>query len=423
MFGSLVRRERRPIWGALSFIFAVGIGLSIWSALDAREKATQDASTEAKLVAQTELAPMLQTRDLIAPVTAERAAQLGSGIESTITSVTPIEGIRLYSSLGRVLYADEPQLLGTRPSYLRDLTFEVANGEAQSIVRDGTLQTYVPVWLNPNSTVAVAEVSQAYGPIISEATAIWYRNAAIAGGLFVLTFGMVLAASRAKARVAAPVQVYQAAPSRKATKGQPAPAAGSPMYQHAGFRELEAQRQEATRRAEVAEQNFMGVQQQLKATLTQLKELEGRLAMNETQTSTNDGELQALRDQLKDTAERLHKAELDNNALRERMTLRQQELEEAQRAAAEMVSDTDKAELRTRLAAADERAAELVRQIEKLESELEYTNTKFHMTKLSEALREFDTDDIEIESDEDESFEHPVVIRNKSGRTTPQKVR
>jgi chromosome segregation ATPase len=257
---------------------------------------------------------------------------------------------------------------------------------------------------------------------VAEATAPWFRYGALAGGLFLLTFGMVLASSRAKARVAPPVQVFQPAPARRATKGQPAPAPDAPLYQHAGFRELEAQRQEAARRAEVAEQNFMGVQQQLKATLTQLKELEGRLAMNETQSSTNDGELQALRDQLKDTAERLHKAELDNNALRERMTLRQQELEEAQRAASEMEGSADTAELRARLTAADERAAELVRQIEKLESELEYTNNKFHMTKLSEALREFDTDEIEIESNDDESFEHPVIIRNQ-GRTSPQKVR
>jgi hypothetical protein len=422
MFGWLARRERRPLWGAFSLIFAAGIAVSVWSAFDARDAATREATTEAKLVAQTELAPMLQTRDLVAPATEERAAQLGSGIESSITSVTPIDGVRLYSSLGRVLYADEPQLVGTRPSYLRDLTFDVANGNATSVVRDGALQTYVPVWLNPNSTVIVAELSQAYGPIVAEATAPWFRYGALAGGLFLLTFGMVLASSRAKARVAPPVQVFQPAPARRATKGQPAPAPDAPLYQHAGFRELEAQRQEAARRAEVAEQNFMGVQQQLKATLTQLKELEGRLAMNETQSSTNDGELQALRDQLKDTAERLHKAELDNNALRERMTLRQQELEEAQRAASEMEGSADTAELRARLTAADERAAELVRQIEKLESELEYTNNKFHMTKLSEALREFDTDEIEIESNDDESFEHPVIIRNQ-GRTSPQKVR
>ena len=145
--------------------------------------------------------------------------------------------------------------------------------------------------------------------------------------------------------------------------------------------------------------------------------------MNETQNTTNGGELQVLRDQLRETSERLHKAELDNNALRERMTLRQQELEEARGVAAEMQNQGDAAELRTRLLAADERAGELVRQIEKLESELEYTNNKFHMTKLSEALREFETDDdLEIEA-ADELFDHPVIIRNRSGHTTPQKVR
>jgi chromosome segregation ATPase len=195
-----------------------------------------------------------------------------------------------------------------------------------------------------------------------------------------------------------------------------------PIYEHAGFRAIEEQRQDAERRSRALEENFQAVQKRLKDVVAQNKELEGRLAMNETQNSTNDGELQALRDQLRKTSERLHETELDNNALRERMSLRQQELDESRRMLVEVRGGSEAPELRMRLEAAERRTEELLQQVERLEGELEYTTTKFHMTKFSEALRGFQQDDLEIE-EEDDLFEHPVVIRNTPGQPSHEKVR
>jgi chromosome segregation ATPase len=166
----------------------------------------------------------------------------------------------------------------------------------------------------------------------------------------------------------------------------------------------------------VAEENFRSTQKQLKATLAQLKDLEGRLSMNETQTTSHDAEVQTLRDQLRETAERLHRAELDNNQMRERMALRQQELEAARDAlAAAKVEDADA--IRQALDGAENRVIELTRHLEKVEAELDYTQSKFHMTKLSEALREFDNDELQIQEDDDR-YPHGVTIRNRSGATT-----
>jgi len=164
------------------------------------------------------------------------------------------------------------------------------------------------------------------------------------------------------------------------------------------------------------------VQKRLKEALAHVKELEGRLAMNEAHNGTNDGELTALRDQLRETSERLHQAELDNNAIRERMSLRQQELDEARRMLSQIRTGGDD-ELRARLEAADRRAAEMERELDKLASELGTTTAKFHVTKFTQALRELENDtDLEIEQ-EDDLFEHPVIIRNVSGQSAPQKVR
>jgi chromosome segregation ATPase len=191
----------------------------------------------------------------------------------------------------------------------------------------------------------------------------------------------------------------------------------SAVYQHSRFRVIEEQRQDVQRRAEAAEENFRSVQKHLKETLAQVKQLEGRLAMNETETTTNDGELQALRDQLRETSERLHKAEIDNNALRQRMTLRQQELDEARQFLPTAGTTIDPAELKSRLEEAEIRTAEMSHEIERLESELEYTNSKFHMTKLSEALREFDND---LE-EPTEVEEPPIVIHSVSAPSKHQR--
>ncbi|HEX6330748.1 MAG TPA: hypothetical protein VF129_05600 [Actinomycetota bacterium] len=80
-----------------------------------------------------------------------------------------MDGVRLFSPLGRILYAEQSKVMGTRPSYLRDLTFRVAGGDVQRLVRGGKLLTYVPVWLTPGGPVAVAELSQPLGSLQSEA--------------------------------------------------------------------------------------------------------------------------------------------------------------------------------------------------------------------------------------------------------------
>jgi predicted nuclease with TOPRIM domain len=130
-------------------------------------------------------------------------------------------------------------------------------------------------------------------------------------------------------------------------------------------------------------------------------------------TSTTDGNLQALRDQVRDTSERLHKAEIDNNALRERLALRNTQLEEINgKLLAMRRSDAELNELRTRVATAERRAAEMEHEVERIETELDDTASRFHLTKLSEALREMDNEVI-VEED-DELYIHPRLIIGQS---------
>ena len=352
---------------------------------------------------------MLQPRDLMAPIIGQRAEDLAAGIDRAITSVSTVDEVRIYTEVGRILYAEDPSLVGTRPSYLRDLTFEVANGQTVSRIRAGLMQTYVPLWLAPGGETVVAELSQAYDPIVAGVAGGWNRLGLVTGGLLLLTLGMVVVTTRASAIHPMAVQVY-------------GKAVVPPQANRADLRAQEEQRRQADERAKAADERYRTVKEQLREQVEKVRELEGRIAMDDMQTTTNSGELQVLRDQLRDTAERLHKAELDNNALRERLALRQQELETAKHRAAAARADGDMTELKERLEAAERRASEMSRDMEKIEAELEYTTGRFHLSKLSEALREFDNDEESIDIDEeDDLYEHPVVLR--STVATHRKVR
>ena len=123
-------------------------------------------------------------------------------------------------------------------------------------------------------------------------------------------------------------------------------------------------------------------------------------------------ELERLREQVTQTSLRLQQTEVDNERLRERMAFRHRELDDLRRQLAETApSPEETEELRQRLVTVENAAAALARELERVEKELEVTRNRFHMAMLSEALREFDNDAIEISNDEDE-LDHAVIIRD-----------
>jgi predicted nuclease with TOPRIM domain len=131
-----------------------------------------------------------------------------------------------------------------------------------------------------------------------------------------------------------------------------------------------------------------------------------------TFTTSPRHELERLRAEVNETSDRLQQTEVDNESLRERMAFRHRELEELRRQLSETAPSSEETEeLRLRLVTAENAAAALARELGRVEKELEVTRNRFHMAMLSEALREFDNDAIEISNDE-EQLDHTVVIRD-----------
>ncbi|MEX2421585.1 MAG: hypothetical protein WD670_07180 [Actinomycetota bacterium] len=416
MLGSLARRQRRPLWAWLAFAMVVAVAVSLFNASRGRSAAIAEAEIDAKLTAQTELATLLEPRDLETPVTGERAVELSTAIGSQITSVSRIDEVRIYSSVGRILYADDPSIVGTRPSYLRELTFEVANGDPESHARGGMLQTFVPIWLAPDGVVVVAEMSQPLDPVTSTASGPWNTVALACGGFLLGAIAMIVVTSVARsATLPGPVYDYG---SRSGSRAQPTGAGTAPArIQQPGVREIQELHHMAEGRARAAEQDLRSVRTQLKDAMAQVSELELVIAT----PSTGQQECEGLRERFRETSERLNLIEMDNTALRERLHLREQELEEARsqiRAAGS--APAGMAELKQRLEGAEVRASDMAREMKRIETELDDTTTRLHMSKLSEALREIDNDDIESE---EPSHAARVVVEHQPGITTPEKVR
>jgi len=374
MLGSVATRERRGFWGTASFLLVIGIGASLYFAQAARGSATDEAARLARLTAQTQLAPLLTDSDLQAPITGERYDELAAAIERDITTAGPVEQVTIWSSVARNLYDVDPALVGARSSYLQQLTFEVANGEPRTDVVDGMLRTFVPLWLQPGGTVVVAEMDQAFGPIAAQANAPWYRLAlglaiglAIALSIYALTF---LSSTRGASRETAYVP---SRPSERPRDLNP-PDGSSPAYTQAGFRQLEEARQTAEARAAAAEENYRGLQADFKTMLENLKILETNLASYESSATKAEREVETLRAQVRDSAERIGTLEDDGNAMRERLKLRERELGTAQ----------------AQLDEAEAKAKQAERELERTLIELQTLESRFHMSKLSEALRDLD---------------------------------
>ena len=425
MVGTLVRRERRPLWVALTLITAVAAATAAWFGGRARADAIREASVDARAVAQTDVAATLAPRDVLTPMTGDRGRAFRTELERSVLSNGTYDRVRIYGEAGRVLSAEIPTLVDTRPAGTVSIVHQAAGGHVQTRTVDGTLSTYVPIWLSTDGPVAVVELSQPAGPIEGAAAGPWNVAMVALGIVSLLCLAMTAVTARAprRQRADAGATLYRPAiPRRPSAPVEPsAPAAakdGPSVFGVDERRLLEEQLASAEARATAAEESFRTVQAQLKAALVELKDLEGRLAVIDQERATTSAELATLRDQVRETSERLHKADIDNNAMRERLALRQQDLDEARHELEVIRSSAgDTAELTVRLETAENAAAALSRELERVEAELDRTRPAFQLSKLSEALREFEDDSIGITigEEEDDLYEHPVTIRNGTG--------
>jgi len=309
---------------------------------DARAASVADAAGRARLIAQTKLAPMLAESDLDSPVGSQRYKTLETAVKRTILKRSDVEQVTIWSDVGRVLFAQDDKLIGTKPTYIRNFVYGVANGTTQTQVESGTLKTFTPIWRQPGGTVVVAELDQPFGPLAGTAGRVFMPAALVLGlgslvcwVLFAMTWrsgGGGAARSSLVQPAAAPGRVGPAPTPTGAQALGPVMAAAPPSVvkrvssanaeaakPDPGLREVEQARSDAEQRARAAEDRLTRLQLQHKQAMERLQALEARLSVAAAAPKQSQEELRALRDQVRESAERLHSAEAENEQLRARL--------------------------------------------------------------------------------------------------------
>jgi hypothetical protein len=324
----------------LAVVLAAGAVLAFVHASDERGRAIADAASHARVIAETRLAPLLQESDLTAPITGARYDAVAAAVERTIFHRTGVRELTIWSDVGRILFAQDQAAIGTRPTFIRDLVYGVANGTTLARTESGTLKTFTPIWRQPGGAVAVAELDQPLGPVAGSAgrlstlaalalgfgsLACWAlvalalrpRATAAAAGPSFAEPGLRRTASAGGARALGPVMA--AAPPSVVKRVTQAATPAPPTARDAGVREAEKARTEAEQRARAAEERLNRLQLQHKQAMERLEALEARLSVAAAAPKHAQEELRALRDQVRESAERLHTAETENQRLRARL--------------------------------------------------------------------------------------------------------
>jgi hypothetical protein len=315
-----------------------GASFAYLRASSEHDGAVSEASRRARLTAQTKVAPLLTETDLEEPITGARYDSVSAAVQHAVLDRTSVEDVTLWSDVGRVLFARDEGLVGTRPTYIRDFVYGVANGATQTKVETGTVKTFTPIWREAGGSVVVAELDQALGPIAGSAGRT-FTLAALALGLGALACWVLFALTwRSGAPTSPPgPPMFKAGPRGAQASGTGAYAIGpvlgaagpgtaarvrasvEPTKTDAGLREAERARSDAEARARAAEERLARLQLQHQQAMDRLQALEARLSVAAAAPKHTQEELRVLRDQVRESAERLLTAETENEQLRARL--------------------------------------------------------------------------------------------------------
>lgn len=303
-----------------------------------RDAAVTEASRRARLTAQTKVAPLLTETDIEEPITGARYDSVSAAMQHTVLDRTSVEDVTLWSDVGRVLFAKDDGLVGTRPTYIRDFVYGVANGTTQTKVETGTVKTFTPIWREPGGSVVVAELDQPFGPIAGTAGRT-FMLAAFALGLGSLACWVLFAMTWRSGATTTPPRpaMFKGGPRGAQASGTGAYAIGpvlgaagpataarvrasvEPAKTDTGLREAERARSDAEARARAAEERLARLQLQHQQGMDRLQALEARLSVAAAAPKHTQEELRVLRDQVRESAERLLTAETENEQLRARL--------------------------------------------------------------------------------------------------------
>ncbi len=194
-------RKERPPPLVLRFAVCTAVGLALAGGLIlvvVRQaytlQAERHAIDRARLTSDAVLASRLHAADLAGPVPTARRAQLDRLFSETVLP-HGILAVTLYGSNGRITYATDHRLIGTRDRVRAQMRPALTGHVASSVAGSGArraLTTDVPLALDNGAVRGVIALSQDYAPIAREAQKSSLVIAAVLEALLLLLFLLLI---------------------------------------------------------------------------------------------------------------------------------------------------------------------------------------------------------------------------------------
>ena len=166
-------RDLRAFWLALAVICLLGAiaayGVTRYRLTELERAATKDARRLAVEVIQ----PALTSDQGSGPMRGTRYVSMLSAIEGRVL-VPPIGAVRIWSGDGRIVFADDPGLVGDQVSAMRDDIHDLNAGGVRGFVKGGRFHTLVLLRAAQSPTSLAADLIRAHGPLVQKAKQPWY---------------------------------------------------------------------------------------------------------------------------------------------------------------------------------------------------------------------------------------------------------
>ncbi|HXF36517.1 MAG TPA: hypothetical protein VNO17_04970, partial [Actinomycetota bacterium] len=175
--------QRRMLWGLLSLACVAGIAGALFLGGKAVARDEAAAASQARTRATLQLAPLLSSQDLAAPVEGDRYDDLLRDVREGVLADSPFTGLTLWDPEARIVFSTDPGTVGQQVVVVHERIRRVMRAGVETAVVGGTFQTWVPLRLKLDGpVVGVARFDQPYAPLWNRANRPW-RIAAIGFGV------------------------------------------------------------------------------------------------------------------------------------------------------------------------------------------------------------------------------------------------
>jgi len=167
-------RDLRALWATLAVICLLGAGVAYGVTRYRLMELEQQAGRDARKLAVDVVEPALTAQDVSAPIRGERLAEVRSAIEADLLA-GPVNAVRIWSSDGTIVFADDPRLIGEQDGAIRDeIHTPNAGTTVQGFTTGDRFHSLVVMHVGKSQALMAAELIRPHAALVAKAEDPWY---------------------------------------------------------------------------------------------------------------------------------------------------------------------------------------------------------------------------------------------------------